>query len=148
MPEAQLIAPYKRRHPDDLAPPQNQTSQHVSKRQKPSYPSTSRYPSAFWDNLSKIHLEKGALEELDRRNIKAAIESHPPGHPQPHRPVTRRAFAELEKGFQPAQPAADYLCRCGTEALKNLKQIARHGGPDLTDLRDACLHQRPAFTLC
>jgi len=148
VPEAQLIAPHKRQHPDDLSPHQNKTSQHVFKKQKRRHPSNSRFPTAFWDNLSKIHLTKRALGELDRRNIQAAIESHPPGLPRPHRPITQRAFPEPKKGFQPAQPAADYLCHCGTEALKNVKQIARHGDPDLENLRDACVYQRPAFTLC
>jgi hypothetical protein len=99
MPEAQLTDPRKRRHPKDLSPHQNKTSQHVFKKQKRSYPSKSPFPSAFWENLSKIDLTKRALGELDRRNIQAALKFYLPDHPRPRRPITRRAFAKLKKGF-------------------------------------------------
>lgn len=134
MPEAQLSDPRKRRNPEQLPPQQKRTS-HVSKKQKCSHPSGSQLPPVFWDNLSKIDLTKRALGELDRRNIQVAIRSHPTRHPRLRRQITRSALARLKKGFQPAQPAADYLCHCGTKTLKNVKHIARHGGPDLSDLR-------------
>jgi hypothetical protein len=134
MPEAQLTSPRKRRHPEDLTSHQNKTSQHVFKKQKRSHPSGSQFPPAFWDNLSEIDLTKRALGELDRRNLQAALNSHLP-YPRPRRPNTRRALAELKKGSQLARPAANYLYHCGRRVLKNIKQTARHGGPDLSDLR-------------
>jgi hypothetical protein len=96
-----------------------------------SHPSGSQLPPAFWDNLSKIDLTKRALEELDRRNTQAALSSRPP-YP---RPITRRVLAELKKSSQPLTPTIKYLCHRGTRVLKNIKQTARHGGPDLSDLR-------------
>lgn len=115
----------KRRNPEQLTPPN--TSLHVSKKQKRSHPSESLFPPAFWDNLSKVDLTRRALEELHRRN------SHPP-YGRPARPLTRRVRAEL-RSVRPAQPAASYLCHCGSRTLKNIKRFARHGGPDLSDLR-------------
>ena len=134
MSEAQLCNPRKRRNPERLTPQQNKTLQHVSKRQKSSHPNGSQFPPAFWDNLSKISLTKRALEELDRRNTQAALNSRPP-HPRSHRSITRRVPAELKKSSQPLTPVVKYLCHCGTRDLENIKQIARHGGPDLSDIR-------------
>lgn len=113
-----------------------------------SSPSNSRFQTTFQNNSSKIQLRKRALGILDRRNIQAVIGPHLPGLSQPHQQITQRAFSEPKKGFQPGQPATNYLCNYGTKALNNVKQIARHGDPDLENLRDACIYQRPAFTLC
>jgi len=131
MPEAQLSNPRKRRNPERLTP------QHGSKRQKHSHPSGSEIPPAFWENLSRIDLTKRALKELDRRNTQAALASRS-SCSRPHRPITRRVLAELKKSCQPLTPAVEYIYNCGTRDLKDIKQTARHGGPDLSDLRGVC----------
>ncbi|KAF2790760.1 hypothetical protein K505DRAFT_327349 [Melanomma pulvis-pyrius CBS 109.77] len=91
MPEARLSNPRKRRHSEQPTP------QHVCKRRKPSPLNGSQYPPAFWDNLSKIHLTKRAVKELDRRNSRQT-------YLRPDRRITRRVFAELKKSSQPPKP--------------------------------------------
>ncbi|KAL9127755.1 MAG: hypothetical protein Q9175_007672 [Cornicularia normoerica] len=139
MSEAQCSNPRKRRNSERLTPQQNKTLQHVSKRRKRS---RSQPPPAFWDNLSKIDLTRRALKELDRRNTQAALNSRPL-YPRSQRPITRRVLAELKKSSQPLTPAAKYFCHCGASGLKNIKQTARHGGPDLSDLRGLPEHSSP-----
>lgn len=135
MPETQFSIPRKRRISEQPT--------HVSKRRKRSHPSGSRLPPAFWDNLSKIDLTRRALEELDRRNTQAALDSQPP-YQRPARRITRHVLAELKKSAQPLTPPAEYLCHCGTSGLRNIKRTARHDGPDLSDLRGV----RRQFVLC
>jgi hypothetical protein len=132
MPVTQLSIPRKRRHSEQLTAQQNETSQHTSKRRKCSHPDGSQFPSAFWDNLSYVDLTKRALEELDRRNTQAALSCGPP-FVQSHRPITRYM---RKKSSQPLTTLVEYLCHCGTSSLKKIKLSARHGGPDLSDLRD------------
>ncbi len=134
MPEAQLSNLGKRRNSERLTPQHSGTLQHASKRQKHGHPDGTQIPPAFWDNLSKIDLTKRALQELDRRNTQAALDSRPP-YSRPHRPVPRRVLAELKKSCRPIITAVEYIHGCGAKDLKNIKQTTRHGGPDLSDLR-------------
>ncbi|KAG5799299.1 hypothetical protein H9Q69_001674 [Fusarium xylarioides] len=67
-------------------------------------------PPEFYDRLSKISLTHRALKELNRRT-----RSHP-SHP-----------------FPPVYPIANALA-CARSS-RELAQFARHGGPDLRDLR-------------
>jgi len=125
----QLVNPHKRqcteRHPPH------------SKRQKLSHHSSEPHPSAgFWDGLSKIWLTKEALRELDRRNAKPL--SHSPSR-RAHRPVTRSFLAEVKKRRKHTQSVGDFLHNCTPKTLKNIKLLARHGGPDLSDLRGVCI---------
>ncbi|KAH8708341.1 hypothetical protein GQ44DRAFT_816071 [Phaeosphaeriaceae sp. PMI808] len=94
-------------------------------------------PPAFWDNLSKVWLTKQALIELDRRNSQARPSpSHSP-HQRTRRPATRDLVAkQTATGFQAADNT-DYLSRCRPKShLKAIGSLARHGGPDLSDLRN------------
>src|SRR5947207_544437 len=60
----------------------------------------------FWDLLSKLWLTRRALKELERRTA------------------------------QPARPAPVGQCNLSREDYTNeIKRFARHGGPDLCDLR-------------
>ncbi len=113
-------------------PQQNGTLLHAPKRQKHGHPDGSYFGPAFWDNLSKIDLTKRVLKERDRRSTRAALDTRQ-RCPQPHRPITRRVLAELKKSCQPLTPAVKYIYDCGVRDLKNRKQTARHGGPDLSD---------------
>lgn len=132
MPLTQLSIPRKRRHSEQLTAQQNKTEQHTSKRRKRSHPSGSQLPSAFWDNLSNVDLTKRALEELDRRNAQAALSCGPP-FLRSNRPITRYM---RKKSSRPLTPPVEYLCHCGTSSLKKIKLSARHGGLDLSDLRN------------
>lgn len=67
------------------------------------------YPPEFYDRLSKISLTYRALKELDRR--------------------TRTQHSPCP----PASPIRQGLSR--TTTSRELAQFARHGGPDLRDLR-------------
>ncbi|KAF2272254.1 uncharacterized protein EI97DRAFT_386272 [Westerdykella ornata] len=104
-----------------LEPPQpNETSQSRSKKQRLNHSSGSQTPAAFWDNLSKIWLTKRALRELDRRNNQAAP----------------RLSARWKENCQNVQYAVDYLRLCKPRILKDIKSFARHGGPDLSNVRN------------
>lgn len=106
-----------------------------SKRQKTSeYRSGGGYidTPAFWDSLSKICLTKYALREVDRRN---GLVQQSPQKQQLHRPVTRGFLAEFKKSRTPAPSADQLLSGCATERRKDLQAFARHGGPDLSDIR-------------
>ena len=118
-------------------PPQ-ESSQYLSKRQKLNHPRGSQPPPAFWDNLSKIWLTERALKELDRRNTEPAPSAHNSPYRRSHSPVTRYTLAKWKnkvENWEPSQPAADFLTGCSTGRLKEIKLLARHGGPDLSNLR-------------
>jgi hypothetical protein len=138
MPEPQSSNPRKRR-------PQ-ESSQPLSKRQKLNHPRGSQPPAAFWDNLSKIWLTRRALKEFDRRNTQPTPRPDPLPYPRSRRPVTRHTVAdwkEEEENWEPTKPATDVLPRCSTTCLQEIKLLARHGGPDLSDLRGVCITRYP-----
>jgi hypothetical protein len=151
MPELQLSNPRTRLRSEQRLP--QESSQPLSTRQKLNYPRGSQPPAAFWDNLSKIWLSERALKELDRRNTQPAPSSHRSLYRQSRRPVTRLAVAEWrnkEGNWEPTQPAADFLIRYSAGRLEDMKLLARHGGPDLSDLRGVCITRyllRPTLTI-
>lgn len=104
--EEQRIPSVKRK-PRRQGPSSSKRS-HQPQKQKISHPA--RSPPSFWDNLSKVHLTKNALRELDRRNRDSARSARNFSRKQPYRRVTRRFAVDL-----------------GT--------LVRQGGPDLSDLR-------------
>lgn len=132
MPEPKLSG--LRGHLHSEQRPLRESRQPLSKRQPPKYPRGSRAPAAFWDNLSKIWLTKEALKELDRRNIQSAQNSNDSTHRRLHRRGTRLSVAVLEYAKE-YQPAADFLTRCSAACLEEVKLLARHGGPNLSELR-------------
>lgn len=125
MPKPQLINSRKRQRSEQSP------RQPLSKRKK--YRSPQPQP-AFWDNLSKSWLTKRALRELDRRNAQSASNSPSPTQ-RPHQTLTRHALTELKKYGQPNQLTPGLLYDCSPSSLKDIKLFARHGGPNLTDLR-------------
>ena len=136
MPELPLSNLRKRQRTEPCALQLNGTSQPQLKRQKLNHPTTgSQPPSAFWDNLSKTWLTRGALRELNRRNNQPASNQPRSQHRRARRPVTRNFLAELKKDRRVTQSASDFLGHCESETLKDIKRFARNGGPDLSDLK-------------
>ena len=80
-----------------------------AKPQKKSRRSRNRTPPEFWDNLSQVPLCRRALREFNRRAVRPTI-------PKP------RGRSVL-KG----------------DLVEQLKRFARHGGPDLHDIRGVSL---------
>ena len=144
--EAQLSNPRKRQRletPSEQHSPQsNKTAQLPLKKRRlnRSYGGArSRTPAAFYDNLSKIWLTKHALRELDRRNAQPTPSSPCQSRRQTHKPFTHYAPAELHDRSPSTQTAPDFLYHCTPRCLKDIKQLARHGGPDLWDVRGVCV---------
>lgn len=94
--------------------------QHPAKKQRGfhqrgvEYHGPWHYPPEFWDRLSKIPLISEALEELDRRNRTRPVLA--PCPPLPPTTITTTTAPS---------PAT----------VRQLARFARHGGPDLCDLR-------------
>ena len=101
------IPPRRKRQRTETGPTLEDTSEaRPSKRPKPSI---KLHSAAFYDSLSKVWLTRRALKELDRRTG------------QVHRPQ------------RPAS-ASRHVYPIGT-LLRQIQRFARHGGPELRDLR-------------
>lgn len=133
--ESPLSSPRKRQCPEP--PEQTETSQPLFKKQRLTHSGGSQPPSAFWDNLTKLWLTKGALRELDRRNSEAVDLSHL-SRQRDHRPVTRKFIAGQKAKYQTIH-CTDYVSRCTPSILKHTRLFTRHGGPDLSDLRNVSI---------
>ena len=131
------LNPRKRQCPGDQSSQLHQTSQPLSEgRGIGSATSEFLPPAEFWDNLSTVWLTRSALRELDRRNAQSTIRLPSASY---HPPVTRRAPARSTKTHQALQPASKFLCSCDPKCLKDVRVFSRQGGPDLSDLRGACI---------
>ncbi|MCJ1242175.1 hypothetical protein MMC14_010182 [Varicellaria rhodocarpa] len=140
--DTRLSNPRKRQGSEYHSPQLNGTAQPLLKKRKLNRPhdeARSRTPAAFYDNLSKVWLTKHALRELDRRNAQPTPSSHCLSRRRNHKPFTRRALAELKNNHPSTQSAPDFICRSTSRCLKDIKRLARHGGPDLRDLRGVCI---------
>ena len=147
MPELQFSNPRKRQRTEPLALQLNGISQSQLKRQRLNHPTTESQPPAFWDNLSKIWLTKRALRELNRRNIQPVSSQPRSQHRRARRPVTRNFLAELKRNRRVIQSAPDYLHHCEPRTLKDIKQFARNGGPDLSDLKGVSITRYPPTSI-
>lgn len=97
-------------------------------------------PAAFWDSLSRLWLTKGALKE-HRQRIRSFTSAIPRSQsPRARRPPTRQSLAEWKKKRRVIQSASDFLRHCVPRTLQDLKLFARHGGPDLSDLKGVRTH--------
>lgn len=113
--------PRKRRNSNNLTSPPGK-AKHVSQRRKYSY--ISKASTVFWDNLSKVDLTKRAFRELQRRQ----------------KPVTRISCTLDQQLCGRHTRHIDHLAtqilgRYEKKALKDVKQFARYGSPDLFTLR-------------
>ncbi|KAL2754161.1 hypothetical protein ACRALDRAFT_2081957, partial [Sodiomyces alcalophilus JCM 7366] len=105
-------------------------TQHSAKKHKLDHPLFP--PPHFWDNLSRPVLTRSTLRELDRRNTTKPSSQHRPDCR--HRsPLTRRAVA-IRRDARPL-PAQAFLQQSSPADWARLRHFARHGGPDLKDLR-------------
>lgn len=113
---------------------QDLSQQPGEKRQKlihSSYPPS----SDFWDSLSKIWLTKHALRELDRRNARVIYST---SRQQVRRPATRSFIAASKNNRALLQHPSTFLRNCSPQIFEDVKRLARHGGPNLSDLRGVC----------
>ncbi|KAI9890984.1 MAG: hypothetical protein M1814_003485 [Vezdaea aestivalis] len=145
MPEGQLPSSRKRQRPDkDSLQPEE--SLLFYKKQRLDTKHIHRPSSTFWDKLSKIWLTKSALREVARRN--SCLARRPATIQQQkelHRTITRSIAAKYKRESSLAQePASDFLDRCSSSCLKDIRQFARHGGPNLQELRG---YQKPIQSL-
>ena len=106
--------------PDLRKRQRSEPSRRTPKKCRLSRRCESHQQAAFWDRLSEIWLTKRALRELDRRNSQSTF------------------LAQSNGSCQSTQDASDYLRCCEPKVLKDIKMFARRGGPDLSDLRNAC----------
>ncbi|XWW92729.1 hypothetical protein V2A60_000655 [Cordyceps javanica] len=81
-------------------------------------------PPQFWDNLSKCHLTRSALRELDRRNLENSAPSS--------RYFPRRGRSRKVDGSDKLEETLGHL---SSTALRDIKRFARQGGPNLQELR-------------
>lgn len=79
---------------------------HRTKRRQTSDSSWDRAERLYWDSLSRLWLASDALRELDRRNALLAAEN----------PEKIRKFEHQD-------------------LPRDIEQYTRHGGPDLSDIR-------------
>jgi hypothetical protein len=96
-------------------------------------------PPGNWDNLSKVRLTTRALTEFDRRAAQIALDLLLPQLPpkKPRRPLTRQYLAERKSDRlkETCQSASEFLDNCDAKCLTEIKRLARHGGPDMSNLR-------------
>ncbi|KID93794.1 hypothetical protein MAJ_10229, partial [Metarhizium majus ARSEF 297] len=105
-------------------------TQLFTKRVKVDHPAIP--PPQFWDNLSRLALTKNALRELNRRTTPISASHSSTSNLQPL-PRTRRALAARSKIHTPS--AQEFLRQSSPADRTRVKRFARHGGPDLNDLR-------------
>lgn len=98
------------------------------------------FPPEFYDSLSEVFLTRRALRELDRRNSIGAptiTGSSPTRHREP---LTRGAYREPQRKDSTATRLLDPGIE--TTVAREVAKFARHGGPDLSDIRGVSLTLR------
>ncbi|MCJ1449490.1 MAG: hypothetical protein MMC23_010010 [Stictis urceolatum] len=105
----------------------------ASKKHKAIHTPDPSQPATQQDDPSPILLKRDTLRVLRRQYTQAARESR--ANPRPRRPATRLANAEWQRRHPPLKPARTYLKHCRHEQYRALQSFARHGGPDLRELR-------------
>lgn len=122
-------------HKRQRVPSSHQTPDHdliriTSKRQKLRHPEFP--PRRFWERLSEVPLTRNALRALNEHRTQ---DSHAPAQSRTQRPLRLRPRSIVGEGYQLASQVVN--CYSPT-TLNRVKAFARHGGPDLTDLRGVC----------
>ena len=100
-------------------------------------PASPAPPVHYLDTLSKIWLTSEALKELHRRTRQ--VEPNQQRRPKSRRPLTRHFHNKLRSRIHSTDTSAsNFLQRCSPITLKQVKASAKHGGPNLLDLRGVC----------
>ncbi|PQK09885.1 hypothetical protein BB8028_0002g02090 [Beauveria bassiana] len=107
-PSQQDNPPTKSRKRQRVDEPSQDDHQVKKPRRAVEHPNSWQYPPEFWDRLSKVPLIHSAIAELDRRTCT-----------RPSRPP----------------PSTGHIRHLTPTAPSELARFARHGGPDLRDLR-------------
>ena len=115
----------------------------ASKKHKAIHTPDPSQPATQQDDPSPILLKRDTLRVLRRQYTQAARESR--ANPRPRRPATRLANAEWQRRHPPLKPARTYLKHCRHEQYRALQSFARHGGPDLRELRGVCISNASPF---
>jgi hypothetical protein len=103
---------------------------------------SSYFTTDYWNNLSRLWLTKNALKELDRRNNQTPSHAQSPSVYFPHRRVTRDIALQWKKhesNWQLTRSAPEFVSSLSKECLQYIKAFAKHGGPDLSNLRGVCV---------
>ncbi|OAA49667.1 hypothetical protein NOR_01590 [Metarhizium rileyi] len=95
------------------------------KKRKLHYPAFP--PQRFWEKLSETPLTRNALRAFNKQNSRISDVSA-----DTSRTLRERPRAIVKAGHRHANQVVDAY---SSLSLKRLKAFARHGGPDLTDLR-------------
>ena len=132
-----LLRAGKRQPAEQLSRCVCEASEPQLKKQKLVHPNGSQPPAEFWDNLSKIWLTKRALRELNRRNKQTAARLPKSPYRQQHKLVTRSSVAKWQEDQRRTVPGEDTVSD-RSPGVRNIKIFARHGGPDLSDLKGVC----------
>ncbi|KAL8904075.1 MAG: hypothetical protein Q9207_003502 [Kuettlingeria erythrocarpa] len=104
------VSQYRKRKLIDQEPVADIPHPPAAKRQR------RQSPASYWDNLSRLWFSRRALEELNRRNHELA------------------AATELATVPPPSVPCID-TTRIANYNLADIQRFARHGGPDLSDIK-------------
>ena len=126
--ERQNFNSKKRRRSSSSSPSTNETDR-SPKHPRISYRTSNH--STFWDGLSKIPLCPAALREFNCRTRKQTATALVPHRRRSRRLAVRRPTA----GNDHPPPIVEFLNQCSKTSLHSVKNLARHGGPDLADLR-------------
>ena len=104
-PDSQPPTPGRKRRRRSLSPEEHSHPTYRARRCRTSNAGWHQAQQSFWDSLSRVWLAPDALREIDRRNG-LLTEAHP------------RVFNLEDQVLS-----------------KDVEHFARHGGPDLSDLR-------------
>ncbi|TWU71534.1 hypothetical protein ED733_000958 [Metarhizium rileyi] len=118
----------KRRHPSTFHSLEIDADCAVPKKRKIHHPAFP--PRKFWEELSETHLTRNALQAFNEQNSQVPDESAKRSTPRRRPRSGPRSI--LDAGNQLASRIVNTY---SSTSLKRLKAFARHGGPDLSDLR-------------
>lgn len=117
----------RRQFPSSLQPLETVLEYPSSKKRKLHHPAFP--PQKFWENLSETPLTRNTIRAFNEQN------SRIPDVLADTRTLRKRPRSIVTGGHQPADQIVGAY---SPTSLKRVKAFARHGGPNLTDLRGVC----------
>ncbi|TWU71291.1 hypothetical protein ED733_001670 [Metarhizium rileyi] len=116
----------RRRLPSSHQTPDADSDCRASKKRKLRHPEFP--PRLFWERLSEVPLTRNALRAFNEQGTQGTL--------TPLQPRTQKRSRQHSVGVGVGyQPASQIVDRYSPTSLDRVKVFARHGGPDLTDLR-------------